>query len=353
MTVPSTSSLSHLKFRHLLLITLLAELGTLHKAARALSVSQPAASAMLSDLEAALGIRLFERSHRGVRPTDHGDRLLDRVRTLLNEFQEFADTVHRLTAGNEPMLRLGVVPQAFAAYLPRAIERFRAREGCGVSTREGTARQLLELLWQGHLDGVIGRLPSTGVPKAIDASLLRMESLYTEAISIVAGTGGVDRQAPPRDIAALARCEWVLQRRDSSVRQALNAAFILHGLHPPTPVVETTNYMQSLTLVAGSSYCTIAPRRPALLQQASGALRVLDLNLELPPMQVSFIARAASEGNTQLTLFRQCFRTVVAEDGAVDDAAASPVPPASSASGGPLRGAERLAVADLTRTLDS
>jgi DNA-binding transcriptional LysR family regulator len=318
MHAPSTSTLSHLKLRHLLLITLLVEHGTLHKAARALNLSQPAATAMLSDLETAVGIRLFDRSHRGVRPTEHCLRLLDRVQTLLNDFQDFAETVHRLAAGSEPILRLGVVPQAFATYLPRAIERFRDCGGCSVGTREGTARQLLELLWQGHLDGIIGRVPSTGLPEAIDPSLLRLENLYTEAISIVCGTGRPDRQEMPRDLSDLGRCEWVLQRRDSSVRQALNAAFIRHGLQPPIPIVETTNYMQSLTLVAGSNYYTVAPRRPALLQQANGGLQVLDLDIDLPPMQVSFISRRASDGNTQLLRFRECFQAVAAEDGGGD-----------------------------------
>src|SRR5690606_25332444 len=158
------------------------------------------------------------------------------------------------------------------------------------------------------------RLPSTGLPEAIDESLLRLENLYSEGISIVIGIGSGGHQALPRDLAALSRCEWVLQRRDSSVRHALNEAFIRHGLQPPTPVVETTNFMQSLALVAGSNYCTVAPRRPALLQQVSGGLRVLELDVDLPQLQVSFISRATSEENGQLILFRQCFRAVASED---------------------------------------
>ena len=60
-----------------MLIDYLREFGTLHKAANALNIGQPAATAMLSDLEALLGVALFERSHRGVKPTEAGRQLME------------------------------------------------------------------------------------------------------------------------------------------------------------------------------------------------------------------------------------------------------------------------------------
>lgn len=307
----SVSALSHLRFRHLMLIALLAEHGTLHKAARALNVSQPAVTAMLNDLEQVLGFRLFDRTHRGVRPTPNGERIVDRVSTLLNEFGAFAESVQRIGEGRERMLRMGIVPQVFATHLPATLERFRAQGGCAVRTQEGTARHLLGLLWDGLLDGVIGRLPSTGVPEDMDAASLRLETFYTERIGVVAGAGRADRE-PPSDFEGLARQDWVLQRRDSSVRLALNDAFLRRGLPPPEPVVETTNYLQSLQLVAHSGGCTVAPLGPARLMEATGAVRVLEIDLGLPAMPVTFITRVASEGNRELRLFRESFRAVVA-----------------------------------------
>ncbi len=302
----SLSTLSHLKFRHLQLVLYLVELGTLHKAARMLNVSQPAATAMLSDLEETMGVRLFDRSHRGVRLTEAGAQVLDPVRTLLNEFTHLAGTAERLGHGRERLLRVGVVPQAFATYLPQAISRFRAAQGCAIKTEEGTARQLLKLLWEGSLDCVIGRMPSTGMPEGAEVGALHFDILYTETICIACGA-----QAPrrPRRLTYqwLAEQEWVLQRRDSSVRQALHESFLRHGVQPPRPVVETTNYMQSLALMTRSHFYTVAPRHAAELQRASGAVQILDLDLEVAPMQVSFITRAASADNGQLRRFREAF----------------------------------------------
>jgi DNA-binding transcriptional LysR family regulator len=306
----SIAKLSHLKVRHLQLILHLVDQGTLHKAARALNMSQPAASAMLSDLESSMGVRFFDRTHRGVQLTDEGLQIVDSVKTLLNEFDNFAGTVERLAAGRQPQLRVGVVPQAFAAYLPQAINRFRVDHGCAIRTEEGTAKQLLAALWEGHLDCVIGRLPSTGIPEGIDATALRFENLYEEPVCIAYGPlAKVGERMPSYHW--LGEQQWVLQRRDSSVRHALNEAFLRHGVQPPQPVVETSNYMQSLTLVAGSGFFTVAPLHAAELQSNLRTVHILAMDLGVAPMQVSFISRASNSGNAQLGLFASAFRSVL------------------------------------------
>ena len=313
MSALTATSLSHLKFRHLMLIDYLREFGTLHKAAKALNISQPAATAMLSDLEALLGVALFERSHRGVKPTEAGRQLMESLGTLLNEYHHFAESLDRLAEGRDRVLRLGLVPQAFATYLPRVIQQFRATCGGTIRVQEGTAAQLLGLVWEGQLDCVIGRLPGSGFPQHWDTSVLCFENLYTERICVV---GGKQAETEPSacSLAWLAEQQWVLQRPDSSVRQALNEAFLRHGLAPPSPIVETSNYMQSLALISNTGFFTVAPRRAAELQQATGSFHMLDIDLGVAPMQVSFIHRAASKNNPQLEAFKACFRRVLMDD---------------------------------------
>src|ERR1700758_2343791 len=96
MAAPTIMALSHLKYRHLMLILHLSEHGTLHKAAEYLGITQPAATAMLNDLESLMGMRLFERSSRGVVPTEQAIALLENARTALNEFSNFLSTTIRV-----------------------------------------------------------------------------------------------------------------------------------------------------------------------------------------------------------------------------------------------------------------
>ena len=153
MPAAPTMSLSHLKFRHLMLVLHLQEHRNLHKAARHLNISQPAASAMLRDLESLLGLRLFSRSRQGVVPTKDAGILADRARSMINEFDALAKTVEQLGRSTPPLLRLGLVPQAFVTYLPGAIKHFRLSGGsAALRTQEGTAPQLVNLLFAGTLD---------------------------------------------------------------------------------------------------------------------------------------------------------------------------------------------------------
>ena len=295
-----------------MLVKVLSELGTLHKTAKVLNFSQPAATAMLNDLENILGLTLFIRSHTGVTPTEQGREVLDSLRTMLNEFNGFASTIGRIGRGEERVIRMGTVPQAFTTYLPSAIEIFRRDGGCAIKVQEGTAKQLLSLLWGGNLDCVIGRLPSSGISEDIDLAALRFATLYNEEISIVRG---LPKQNDAAEVGYewLGEQDWVLQHRDSSVRHALNEAFLRNGVQPPVPAVETTNYIQSLALVAKTGFYTVAPRRAAEIQQALGAVQIVDIDLQIEPMQVSFISRKTSDDNAQLRLFRKSFEASVAQ----------------------------------------
>lgn len=296
-------ALSHLRFRHLMLIDTLVVRGTLHKAAQQLHISQPAATAMLNDLEALLGFELFTRTRQGVTPTQATLALLDKARTLLHGFDDFAQAVQRTAEGRDVRLRVGVVPQVFNDFMPQAIERFRAAGGCAISTQEGTAAQLLDALLSGRLDGVIGRLPSDELPHGRRVADLDLRPLYSDDVLVVARPGHALLEQQPLTLQMLAEASWVLQRRDSSVRRALAEAFLRHGLTPPDPDVETTNYGQNLAVVARSDLLSIAPRRAAERSQSQGLVEILAFDLEIEPMQVSIITRRESSGHGMLAQF--------------------------------------------------
>src|SRR5690606_1145113 len=108
-----------------------------------------------------------------------------RCRTILNEFDDLTATIARVSQGEQPLLRVGIVPQAFVAYFPQTVELFRQAGGCAIKTEEGTARQLLDALIEGHLDCVVGRLPSGGMASAQADTPLNFVKLYEEEVCIV------------------------------------------------------------------------------------------------------------------------------------------------------------------------
>ena len=98
---------------------------SLTRAASALNVTHGAISHQIKSLEADLGARLVERSGRGIRLTDDGERFARRVRAA---FAELTTGVHEITSRSNPrLLRVSVVPSFAARWLLPRIRHFLAQ----------------------------------------------------------------------------------------------------------------------------------------------------------------------------------------------------------------------------------
>lgn len=84
-----------------------AEQQSFTKAAQKLSISQPALSRQISNLEEELGIRLFARSATGIKITEEGQLALDQVRDLLYHYRTLSDTLSEISSGGSRKLSLG------------------------------------------------------------------------------------------------------------------------------------------------------------------------------------------------------------------------------------------------------
>lgn len=126
------------------------------RAASALGVSQPTLSGQLKGLEEQLGIVLFERAGRTVRPTDAATPILSRARTMLR----LADEIRTLAqAARDPMqggLRLGLIPTIGPYLLPFVISEFAHRlPKLTVELIEAETAVLEAKLHSGELDAAI------------------------------------------------------------------------------------------------------------------------------------------------------------------------------------------------------
>ena len=66
-----------MKLQDLHVLMTVVQAGSMGKAAQLLNTSQPAISRSIAELESAFGIRLLDRSRRGIEPTEYGRALLD------------------------------------------------------------------------------------------------------------------------------------------------------------------------------------------------------------------------------------------------------------------------------------
>src|SRR5258708_450060 len=112
-----------LKLRDLDILLAVVETGSMGKAAKRLNTSQPAVSKAVVELEDALGVRLVDRSRRGVVPTPYGLALAQRSVAIFNDLRQGVQDIDFLSDPTKGEIRIGTTePIATAIVLP-AIDR--------------------------------------------------------------------------------------------------------------------------------------------------------------------------------------------------------------------------------------
>jgi len=96
------------------------------KAAQQLGVSASTLSQTIRDLEDWLGVRLLNRTTRSVAPTEAGERLLERLRPLLAEFDVAVESVRAYRDKPAGLIRLSVLPHAANFLLAPVLQQFLA-----------------------------------------------------------------------------------------------------------------------------------------------------------------------------------------------------------------------------------
>ena len=169
--------------RQLRYLDALATEGHFGRAADRVSVSQPALSAQIRELEEALGCQLIERASSGARLTTAGREIVGRGRRILAEVGDL-ETFARAAADPEAgSLRLGIIPSIGPYLLPKLLSALaEAFPALKVGIRETVTATLVGELQDGGLDLIIASLPLgdpsfVEVPVFTDAFLLAMPAV--------------------------------------------------------------------------------------------------------------------------------------------------------------------------------
>jgi DNA-binding transcriptional LysR family regulator len=126
--------------------------GSVSAAARKVHLTQPALSRRISELEAALGVRLFDRTGGRLRLTSEGESLLMHSRNVLAEAESFVTRAETLRQGRGRTLAIGTAPMTMESVITPVLERY-LRDHAEIDVRivEGGAPALLDKVQKGEL----------------------------------------------------------------------------------------------------------------------------------------------------------------------------------------------------------
>src|SRR6185436_13752779 len=97
----------HLKLHDIRVLMSVVQAGSMSKAAEQLGTAQPALSRSIAKLEYSLGVRLLDRSPRGVEPTAYGRALIRRGVAVFDELRQGVRDIEFLADPTAGELRIG------------------------------------------------------------------------------------------------------------------------------------------------------------------------------------------------------------------------------------------------------
>ncbi|MBA4002120.1 MAG: LysR family transcriptional regulator, partial [Delftia sp.] len=221
--------------------------GSVRKAAVTLHLTAAAVNQQILNLEAQVGVPLFDRLPRGMQLTTAGELMLAAVRRSQRDFDNALAQVEDLRALRRGHVRVGVSHATAEYLLPLVIASLHGRyPGITFSVRSGTGEELLRGVAQGEIDvayclrrppppGVqevrawpqpLGAVMAPGHPLATEPRLLRLRDCVDYPLILM---------APGMELRSM------LEQMDSA------------ALHQQRPLVETSSVPMVRRLVAGST----------------------------------------------------------------------------------------------------
>ena len=264
-----------LRLRDLHILLAVVQSGSMAKAAIQLAMSQPAVSKAISDMEHLLGVRLLERSARGVEPTRYGAALVRRGHAVFNELSQTVKEIEFLADPTVGELRIGTT-DPFAAAIVAPIVDGLSREHPRVAFHvvTGDLSTLLIEVAARNVEFAISRLFDE-----VAITDMQTEVLFHDPFVILAAINNPWLRRRGFKLRDLLGEPWVVPPYDTVQGRQNVAAFRASGVEPPRPTVTTLSLNLRNTLLATGRFLTILPSFTLKLAGKDSPFRALPLEL--------------------------------------------------------------------------
>lgn len=155
-----------LNYNHLYYFWIVAQEGSLSKAARRLSLTHSTISAQIHSLEDALGNRLFTRRGTGLVLTSIGSDVYSYASDIFRLCSELVDVAHGLSKSRRSVLKIGIVQSIPSSISFRIIEpAFRSTAEYHIQIIESDLKTLIESLAHSKIHMIISDSPQVKTPE--------------------------------------------------------------------------------------------------------------------------------------------------------------------------------------------
>ena len=292
--------MNNFTIRQLRYFEALAQHGHFGRAAAASSISQPALSVQIKELEQDLGAVLFERGARQVRLTAFGEEFAQRVREVLRSVDDLGDLARASQGRLVGRLRIGVIPTIAPYLLPTLIQKLTATHaGLDIHVRETLTHKLIQELEEGQIDTAIVALP-------VSTPSLTEVALFDEDFLIV--RHAKDAHKPVPNTSQLQDMKLLLLEEGHCFRdQALSFCNIQSA--QPREGLDASSLSTLVQLVGAGIGITLIPEMAVAVETRSAPVVVTPFNVAGPNRTVGMVWRKTNPLATELLEISQVVRT--------------------------------------------
>ncbi|MDP2085713.1 MAG: LysR family transcriptional regulator [Gemmobacter sp.] len=289
MKAPLTDHLRTLSPARLRANLTVAEMGSFSAAGRRLGVSHTAVSQQIREMEAACGIRLFDRADGALRPTPVCQELAEIGQRIIAAEQDAARVLDRRDSQGKPRLRLGLGNSMPGIAI--AARMLALHPGLSIAVETGSHQEILAAVLRRDVEvAVLPDLPP-------DPRFRRTPVITQEVVAIVA-TQGPWQGHDAVTLADLAAGPLVFRSRGSSTQKVVDRAFRRAGLAPDPRLTADTRDVVYEAVAAGIGAGFMWRHGT---QRTDMVRRLPIIDLSAPSEEVAFAL--ADERNQMVDLF--------------------------------------------------
>ena len=293
-----------LTLRDLHILSSVARWGSMAKAAAHLSTTQSVVSDAIANLESALGVRLLDRSAKGVEPTVYAKTLLKRTDVVFDELRAGVKDIEALASSTSGEVRIACPEFLAGGLIPDAVDGFSRLYPdivCRVTDVDSTTLEFRQLQ-ERSADLMVAR-----VPASFSDDDLSVEILFDDPHVIVVGADSPWAGRRSVTLADLAGEPWIIPA-SLIVRDILAEAFEAERLKVPDGRIVSSFVLMRNHLLATGRFLTVLPVSVLQYNARQWGLRALPIKLGGRPRPIAIVMLKNRSVSPSVRLFVEHLR---------------------------------------------
>ena len=221
--------MAHLNYKHLRYFWMVAKTGSIIRASEQLFLSPQSISGQLGELEANLGVQLFQKKGRGLEPTDMGRRLLSYADEIFALGEDLLNEVRHQNIKKHTPFRIGItdsVAKSIAYHVIAPV--LQLDDSIRLICSEGKLASLLAELSVNQLDLVIADRP---MPASLNVRAYN-HLIGESKLAVFASRKLLESYSQPAFPAMLNNAPFLMPGEDFSYQKKLIAWFESQKIYP-------------------------------------------------------------------------------------------------------------------------